>query len=108
MSESLCCMEAALDELDEIAGLSRHATVAGGREYNLAWAEWLNVRSILTVAKLTTLGAFTRTESRGSHYRTDYPQRSDATWLCNILLQAGDDGVPIVRTRAVALSRLEP
>lgn len=101
-------MEAALSELAEIDELAQHAAVAGGGEYNLAWAEWLNVRSILTVAKLTTLSALTRTESRGSHYRTDYPDRDDAGWLHNILLHAGADGLPIVSTRAVVLSRLEP
>ncbi|MBI4233581.1 MAG: FAD-binding protein [Chloroflexi bacterium] len=96
---------AALESLAERAG---RASVLPLPEYNLAWQEWLNVRSILTVAKLTALSALTRTESRGSHYRSDYPQRNDREWLCNVTLQRSEGDAPRVWTEPVKFTRLQP
>jgi L-aspartate oxidase len=46
-------------------------------------AGW-ELQNMLTVAKIVTKGALTRTESRGTHYRTDYPERDDAQWQRHI------------------------
>ena len=43
-------------------------------EYNMAWQEWINLRSLLTVAQLACVSGLTRQESRGSHYRSDFPE----------------------------------
>lgn len=45
----------------------------------------LEVDSLLTVAEIMAKAAFMRTESRGSHYREDYPQRDDAHWQNSII-----------------------
>lgn len=44
-------------------------------------------QNLLQVAELIVTAARTRTESRGSHYRSDYPARNDAEWLTNIFLR---------------------
>lgn len=49
-----------------------------------AIAGW-ELQNLLTVATLVTTAAFTRTESRGVHYRTDYPQRDDDHWKLHLL-----------------------
>ncbi len=41
----------------------------------------LELESLLYLAEITARGALARKESRGSHFRTDYPQRDDAEWL---------------------------
>jgi L-aspartate oxidase len=49
----------------------------------------LEVGNMTLVGSLMAAAAFARTESRGAHYREDYPDRSDAFWLKHIALQRG-------------------
>ncbi len=42
-----------------------------------------HARSLITVAYLMALAALRRQESRGGHYRTDFPERDDARWACH-------------------------
>ena len=42
--------------------------------------------NLLDVAEVIVEAASARTESRGSHYRSDYPSRDDNTWLTNLLV----------------------
>ncbi len=49
-----------------------------------AMAGW-ELQNMLTVAFLVTSAAMTRLESRGAHYRLDYPERDDAHWKCHLL-----------------------
>ena len=42
-------------------------------------AGW-ELQNMLTVCHLIATAALTRTESRGAHFRTDFPQRDDAKW----------------------------
>jgi succinate dehydrogenase/fumarate reductase flavoprotein subunit len=44
----------------------------------------LEHRNLLDVAEVIIRAALLRTESRGSHYRSDYPERNDTEWLTNI------------------------
>jgi len=41
----------------------------------------LEIRNMITVGKVIATAALTREESRGTHYRIDYPQRRDSVWL---------------------------
>ncbi len=101
-------LEEALRSLDAMSERLRGTSVPPVKEYNIAWQEWLNVRSILTVARLTALSALARTESRGSHYRTDYPETDDARWLRNVFVQLGDDGAPRTWDEEVKFTRRRP
>jgi L-aspartate oxidase len=47
----------------------------------------LELVNMVTVANLITTAAFARTESRGTHYRQDFPVTDDETWLKHICLQ---------------------
>ncbi|MDP6512584.1 MAG: succinate dehydrogenase/fumarate reductase flavoprotein subunit, partial [SAR202 cluster bacterium] len=95
-----------LHTLDELSERHKQSSAPPIREYNLAWQEWLNVGSILTVAKLTCLSALARKESRGSHYRSDYPERDDRATLSNILAQSAEDEAPHVWNERVRFTRM--
>jgi succinate dehydrogenase/fumarate reductase flavoprotein subunit len=43
------------------------------------------VQNMLTVCTLIASAAYTRTESRGAHFRMDYPKRDDAHWRLHLL-----------------------
>ncbi|MBX6394194.1 MAG: L-aspartate oxidase [Alicyclobacillaceae bacterium] len=51
-----------------------------------AEVEWVN---LLTVAYLVVTGAWLRRESRGGHYRTDYPETNDQLWCAHLVLSRG-------------------
>ena len=55
-------------------------------------------RNFVTVATLITEAASFRTESRGGHYREDYPKRDDENWQCHSLQQQGQEitTIPLV------------
>ena len=61
-------------ELAELQEESSSVSVAGPREANLAWQQALDLESQLTVARLIVESALVREESRGAHYRSDFPQ----------------------------------
>lgn len=55
------------------------------------------LRNMLDVAEVITKAASTRTESRGSHYRSDYPDRNDAEWLTNLFVRSEAGSLKIRR-----------
>jgi fumarate reductase flavoprotein subunit len=44
------------------------------REFNLTWHDWLNLKSLVAVSRAITLAAAARRESRGAHFRSDFPE----------------------------------
>jgi fumarate reductase flavoprotein subunit len=47
------------------------------RAFNLTWHDWLNLRSLCEVSRVIALAAGRRENSRGAHYRTDFPEPGD-------------------------------
>jgi len=71
-------MERALDRLDDIEGELMTTGVADGqRSFNLTWHDWLNVRSLVEISRVITLAALGREDSRGAHFRSDFPVAGD-------------------------------
>jgi succinate dehydrogenase / fumarate reductase flavoprotein subunit/fumarate reductase flavoprotein subunit len=96
-------------ELDRLAEAVNRVTVAGPREYNLRWSDALNLDSLIQVSQMIVASALVRQESRGSHYREDFPVENDRQWLKNIYLQAtGDPRAMRVFLRDVKFSRKLP
>jgi succinate dehydrogenase/fumarate reductase flavoprotein subunit len=96
--------------LAEIAGLEKRAgqmAASGGRAFNLTWQQALDVRNLVTVSELIARCALLREDSRGAHYREDFPNTDNANWLKNIYL-ARDGNGPRLWTEPVALGRLKP
>jgi succinate dehydrogenase/fumarate reductase flavoprotein subunit len=94
----------ALDEIAALEGRLEHAGAPAEPRANLAWQQMLDCRNLLTVARLTATAALYRRESRGSHARSDFPERDDARWLVHVHQAAGREPW----TEPVRLSRLTP
>jgi len=78
-----------------------------GRSYNLDLCRALELPGQLDVAEAIVSGALARTESRGSHFRTDHQQRDDANWLKHTLATRGAGGCELSYSD-VDLSLWEP
>ena len=67
-------MKDALAELDDMtAELDATGIADTGREFNITWHDWLNLESLLLVSKSIAVAALAREDSRGAHYRSDFP-----------------------------------
>ena len=77
------------------------------RVYNTNLSDVLEVESMLDVAEVVVAGGLARTESRGSHYRRDFPSRDDKSWLKHTLAYLGPDG-PRLDYSSVNITRYQP
>jgi fumarate reductase flavoprotein subunit len=69
----------------------------------------LRLKGMLRLAYVTARGAQARTESRGAHCRTDYPERDDSKWLSRTLVRWGrDEDDPRFSYEPVGLLDLPP
>jgi len=78
----------ALEGLNRLeADLSQVSVVYKGLLYNRELASYLEAENLLLVGKAIVTSALVREESRGAHYREDYPEKDDHLWLKNVLLR---------------------
>jgi succinate dehydrogenase/fumarate reductase flavoprotein subunit len=99
-------LKLALTEIEDVAARLEHVAVRGGGAYNVAWQDWLNLQSQATAAWLITRSALERTESRGSHYRRDFP--ATAGEPVAVLADFADGAGPKVWTEPVRYTRVKP
>ncbi len=81
--------QAALGRLRERAARVR---VIGNREYNSGWHTALDLQNLLTVSEAITLAALHRKESRGAHFRDDYPNKEAAYGTFNLVIRKTAEG----------------
>jgi len=101
--ESLTAALAAIDRID--ARLDT-VGVAGDPALNTAWQDWLSLRNQTLAARLIARSALERRESRGAHFRRDFPAPA-AGPPSSVRVRRGADG-PAVTTAAVAFTRATP
>ena len=68
------------------------AGVGGHREYNPGWHAALDLHSLLTVSEAITRCALERKDSRGGHFRDDYPDKLASFATFNFVVRKGRDG----------------
>jgi succinate dehydrogenase / fumarate reductase flavoprotein subunit len=66
--------------------------VPGNREYNPGWHTALDLTNLLTVSEAITRAAIERRESRGGHFRDDFPEKDPAAAKFNIVIRKGAGG----------------
>jgi succinate dehydrogenase / fumarate reductase flavoprotein subunit len=85
-------MRRALNELGKLWERSKQVAVYGHREYNPGWHTAIDLKHLLTVSEAIARAALDRKESRGGHFRDDFPDKNPADGKINIVLRKNSDG----------------
>jgi succinate dehydrogenase / fumarate reductase flavoprotein subunit len=82
----------AIDELKTLKERARKVSVTGNREYNPGWHTALDLQNLLTVSEIVAHSALERKESRGGHFRDDFPEKEPSYGKFNIVTRRGPNG----------------
>jgi len=85
-------MKRALESIEVLKARAAKAGIGGNREYNNGWHTTLDLDNLLTVSEIIAKAALTRQESRGGHFRDDYPEKSEKWAGCNLRVTKAPDG----------------
>jgi succinate dehydrogenase / fumarate reductase flavoprotein subunit len=85
-------MERAVVEVRKLKERAAKVGVSGNREYNPGWHTALDLGNLLTVSEAIAMSAAARKESRGGHFRDDYPDKSDEFAKFNHVVRKGSKG----------------
>jgi len=78
-----------------------------GRRFNTDLLEALELESLLYLGEAILVSALAREESRGAHFREDYPERDDRHWLKHTLVEKTAAG-PRLFSKPVSITRFKP
>ena len=105
----------ALAKIEELRGRYENVSVQDkGRRFNLDLLEGMELGYLLDIAEAMTLAALGRKESRGGHYREDYPDRDDENFMAHTMIYRDEtaemEGVKGIRfeTKPVVVTRYQP
>ncbi len=79
-----------------------------GQRFNTDLYETWELGSLLDLAEATAVSALARQESRGAHYREDFPKRDDMSWLKHTLVTRGEDGSLQLSYKPVVITQWQP
>ncbi len=94
-------MKRALDGVHALRKRARQVGVGGNREYNPGWHTALDLDNLLTISEAITVAAIERKESRGGHFRDDYPDKDGGYAKFNIVLRRGSNGEMVMERRPI-------
>ena len=91
-------MREALGKVQDFKQRASRVGAEGHREYHSGWHTSIDLRNLLAVSEAITLSAIERKESRGGHFREDYPDKVAEFGTFNIVVkQAGDGSMQVSR-----------
>lgn len=99
-------LEQALEGIATLVGESGNVTCGGNRGYNPGWHTALELTHMLTVAEAIARAASQRHESRGGHFREDFPEKNAELGEVNISIMKGHDGV--MQVQRIPKAKLPP
>jgi succinate dehydrogenase / fumarate reductase flavoprotein subunit len=85
-------MQEALVRIAKLKKLAEKTGITGHREYNGGWHTTIDLPNMLAVSEMIATAAIERKESRGGHFRDDYPEKRDEYSKFNIRIQKAADG----------------
>ncbi len=96
---------------DELAGLRERAkrikVKDSGKRFNTELFEAVELHHMLTLSEVVARSALQRKESRGAHYREDFPKRDDINWLKHTFAFKRGEGMEF-RYRPVTVTKFQP
>ncbi len=85
-------MRQALGKIDQFWEQADKVGVTGNRDYNPGWHTALDLKNLLTVSEAITRSGLERKESRGGHFREDFPTKDESYGKFNVVTFRGEDG----------------
>jgi len=94
-------MVKALDGIGKLSERAGQVAVYGHREYNPGWHTAIDLKNLMTVSEAITRSAIERKESRGGHFREDFPNKDAAAGKVNVVVKKNSDGTMNVRRETI-------
>jgi succinate dehydrogenase / fumarate reductase flavoprotein subunit len=94
-------MQKALEGLQTLGYRYKDVNVDGNRDFNPGWHTALDLSNLLTVSEAVTRSALVRRESRGGHFRLDFPDKDETQGRVNTVVRRGVDGSMVVAQEPV-------
>ncbi len=94
-------MRGALQKIENLKERAARVEVDGNRMYNPGWHTAIDLGNLLVVAEAVCRSALERKESRGAHFRLDYPDKDERFGKVNMVARAGRDGALEVRMEPI-------
>jgi succinate dehydrogenase / fumarate reductase flavoprotein subunit len=89
-------VEEALDKILKLRERAKAVSVGGNRDYNPGWHTALDLNNLLTVSEAIARAALERKESRGAHFRDDYPDKDPTYGTFQFAVRKGEHGEMLV------------
>jgi len=80
---------------------------AGSRSYNVSWHDWMNLKSLISVSQVIVEAALAREDSRGAHFREDFPQTGALPGSTYTVVRQRGERLELTR-EAVQFTRVRP
>jgi fumarate reductase flavoprotein subunit len=85
-----------LSTLDSLSqAVARTGAPDGDRRYALTWMDRLNLENLILVSQAIARAALARTDSRGAHFREDFPEASDLATSRYTVVRRGEGGLAL-------------